>query len=144
LAGFSLQENQDKPGTSRMNILLVDDNEDYLEVVREILDAHGYTVLTALDGVQGCEVLASADIDLIISDIRMPRFDGLKLHAFARATEKYHQTKFIFITGLGDLYADKIVLEPGQDFLVDKRTSMADLLGLIESLFLGRKQEIVA
>lgn len=127
-----------------MNILLVDDNEDYLNVVREILDAHGYAVDTALDGVQGCEVLASTDIDLIISDIRMPRFDGLKLHAFARATEKYCRTKFIFITGLGDLYADKIVLEEGLDFLVDKRTPMEELLGLIERLGQDTEREIPA
>ena len=125
-----------------MDILLVDDNEDYLEVVRETLHSHGYTVHTALDGVQGCEVLASADIDLIISDIRMPRFDGLKLHAFARATEKYRQTKFVFITGFGELYADKIALEEGQDYLLDKRTPLEDLVGLIDSLFLGRQREI--
>jgi len=121
----------------RMHILLVDDNEDYLDVAREILECHGYTVHTALDGVEGCEVLASTDIDLIVSDIRMPRLDGLKLHAFARATEKYRQTKFIFITGFGDLYADKIALNPGEDYLIDKRTSMEDILGLIDSLCAG-------
>ena len=127
-----------------MDILLVDDNEDYLDVVRQSLECSGYTVHTATDGIQGCEALASHDIDLIISDIRMPRCDGLKLHAFARATEKYQDTKFIFITGLGDLYSDKIALQPGEDFLVDKRTSLEDLLNLIDSLFLGRDREVFA
>lgn len=125
-----------------MNILLVDDNEDYLEVVCETLVCHGYTVHTAQDGVQGCEVLADTDIDLIISDIRMPRLDGLKLHAFARATEKYRQTRFVFITGFGELYADKIALEEGKDFLVDKRTPLEDIVGLIDSFFLGRQREV--
>ena len=125
-----------------MDILLVDDNEDYLDVVRQMLELNGYTVHAALDGVQGCEALASNDIDLIISDIRMPRLDGLKLHAFARATEKYRGTKFIFITGFGDLYSDKIALQRDHDYLIDKRTSLAKLLELIESLFLGRQQEV--
>ncbi len=42
-----------------MNILLVDDNEDYLMLVREALYMSGYNVHTAHDGIEGCEVLPS-------------------------------------------------------------------------------------
>ncbi len=38
------------------------------------------------------------DIDLIVSDIKMPRFDGIKLHEFARQMERHRHTKFVFIT----------------------------------------------
>jgi CheY-like chemotaxis protein len=120
-----------------MNILLVDDNEDYLMLVREALYASGYNVHTAVDGIEGCEVLTSQEIDLIISDIRMPRFDGLKLHAFARELERYKDTKFIFISGLKDAYADAVHLNPKIDFFLDKTTSLKEIVKLVNSLIFG-------
>ncbi len=120
-----------------MNILLVDDNEDYLMLVREALYMSGYNVHTAHDGIEGCEVLASHEIDLIISDIRMPRFDGLKLHAFAREMERYRETKFIFISGLKDAYADAVHLNPKVDFFLDKTTPLKEIVRLVNSLIFG-------
>jgi len=38
-----------------MDILLVDDNEDFLVLVKQVLDQNGYTVHTAKDGMEGCE-----------------------------------------------------------------------------------------
>ena len=120
-----------------MNILLVDDNEDYLMLVREALYMNGYNVHTAHDGIEGCEVLAAQEIDLIISDIRMPRFDGLKLHAFAREMERYRDTKFIFISGLKDAYADAVDLNPKVDFFLDKTTPLKEIVRLVNSLIFG-------
>jgi DNA-binding response OmpR family regulator len=120
-----------------MNILLVDDNEDYLILVREALYMNGYNVHTAKDGIEGCEILASKDIDLIISDIRMPRFDGLKLHAFAREMERYKDTKFIFISGLKDAYTDAVTLDPKIDFFLDKTTPLKEIVRLVNSLIFG-------
>ena len=123
-----------------MQILLVEDNPEYLDVMRETLCSCGYTVHTAIDGHQGCEVLNTTDIDLIISDIRMPRFDGLKLHAFARETDRYRSTSFIFLTGLREYYADKIDLHPHLDYVVDKTTPLREILRLIDRIFFGTLQ----
>jgi CheY-like chemotaxis protein len=120
-----------------MNILLVDDNEDYLMLVREALYSSGYNIHTAHDGIEGCEVLASQEIDLIISDIRMPRFDGLKLHAFAREMERYRDTKFIFISGLRDAYTDAVDLNPKIDFFLDKTTPLKEIVKLVNTLIFG-------
>jgi CheY-like chemotaxis protein len=121
-----------------MDILLVDDNEDYLSLMKEVLDHHGYTVHTAKDGMEGCEVLTESDIDLIISDIRMPRLDGVKLHAFAREIDRYKSTKFIFISGYGDIYSQAINLDPKLDFMLDKTTPIPDMLRLVDELIFGR------
>jgi CheY-like chemotaxis protein len=121
-----------------MDILLVDDNEDYLSLMKEVLDLHGYTVHTAKDGMEGCDVLTESDIDLIISDIRMPRLDGVKLHAFAREIDRYKSTKFIFISGYGDIYSQAINLDPKLDFMLDKTTPIPDLLRLVDELIFGR------
>ena len=121
-----------------MDILLVDDNEDYLLLMKEALIANGYTVHTAADGVEGCEILAKTDIDLIISDIRMPRLDGLKLHAFAREMDKYSETKFVFISGLRDVYSDALTLDVDKDFFLDKTTALTDIIKFVDTLIFGK------
>lgn len=124
-----------------MDILLVDDNQDYLDLVKEALHQSGYQVYTAADGIEGCEVLSTKDIDLIISDIKMPRFDGIKLHAFAREMEKYRQTAFVFISGLKDVYANSLRLNPKVDFFLDKATPLREIVRLVDSLIFGRLEE---
>jgi two-component system, OmpR family, alkaline phosphatase synthesis response regulator PhoP len=121
-----------------MDILLVDDNADFLFLVKQVLDQNGYTVHTAKDGMEGCEVLTKSDIDLIISDIRMPRLDGLKMHAFAREIDRYKNTKFIFISGFRDVYSHAINIDPKLDFLLDKTTPIDVLLKLVDQLIFGR------
>jgi CheY-like chemotaxis protein len=121
-----------------MDILLVDDNEDYLFLMKQVLDENGYTVHTAKDGMEGCEVLTNSDIDLIISDIRMPRLDGVKMHAFAREIERYKRTKFIFISGFRDVCSQAINFDPKLDFLLDKTTPITDVLTLVDELIFGR------
>ncbi|MBM2846041.1 MAG: transcriptional regulator [Bacteroidetes bacterium] len=120
-----------------MDILLVDDNTDYLQLMKEALFMSGYNVHTAVDGIQGCEILASSDIDLIISDIRMPRFDGLKLHAFAREVERYKRTRFIFVSGFKDVYGDAVTLDPDLDFFFDKTTPFDEIVKFVDKLMFG-------
>jgi CheY-like chemotaxis protein len=127
-----------------MDILLVDDNADYLSLLGEILRRNGYTIHTAQDGAEGCEVLARSDIDLIISDIRMPRLDGLKLHAFAREIDRYKKTKFIFVSGFKDLYTNAITLDPKIDFSLDKMTPVHEILRLVDRLIFGESKGVWA
>jgi DNA-binding response OmpR family regulator len=120
-----------------MNILLVDDNLDYLNFMKESLFLNGYTVYTAADGSEACTLLGKPDIDLIISDIKMPTLDGIMLHSFAREIERYKKTKFIFISGYGDAYSDILDLDPEVDFFFDKTTPVAKLLKFVDSLMFG-------
>lgn len=127
-----------------MDILLVDDNADYLSLLGEILQRNGYTIHSAQDGAEGCEVLAKSDIDLIISDIRMPRLDGLRLHAFAREIDRYKKTKFIFVSGFKDLYTNAIKLDPKIDFSLDKMTPVHEILQLVDRLIFGESKGVWA
>jgi two-component system alkaline phosphatase synthesis response regulator PhoP len=121
-----------------MEILLVDDNADFLKLMKQALFANGYTVYTAEDGIEACELLTTQNIDLIISDIRMPRFDGLKLHAFARELDRHHETKFIFLSAFKDIYRDTLALNPELDYFVDKTASPDDVIGLVDKLLFGK------
>jgi CheY-like chemotaxis protein len=121
-----------------MDILLVDDNEDYLMLMKDLLYANGYSVITAANGAEACEILDSSSVDLIISDIKMPKLDGIKLHAYARELEEYRDTKFIFISGYKDVYENLMNLEPGKDFLLDKTTPATEIVKLVNDLMFGK------
>lgn len=121
-----------------MDILLVDDNTDYLNLMRDLLYSNGYNVLTATNGEEALEILESTSVDLIISDIKMPKLDGIKLHAYVRELDDYKDTKFIFISGYKDVYSDLMKLDPTKDFLLDKTTPATEVIGMVNQLFFGK------
>jgi CheY-like chemotaxis protein len=127
-----------------MNVLVVDDNFDYRHLLDLTLGHGGYKVYSAEDGLEGIAVLESTDIDLVISDIRMPRMDGIKLNAYARATPKYKNINFIFVSGFKEVYASIVVLDPKLDFFLDKTTSSDEILELVHKLLKpDRAKELV-
>jgi DNA-binding response OmpR family regulator len=120
-----------------MTILLVDDNTDYLCLLKDALTASGYDVCVGEDGIEGCETLTSTDIDLIISDIRMPRLDGIKLHSFARKSNRYKKTKFVFLSAFKDVYGSIPGLDSKLDFFLDKTTPIDAILKKVNLLLFG-------
>ena len=121
-----------------MELLLVDDNVDYLQLMKQALFENGYKVHTAEDGIEACEILTSQNIDLIISDIRMPRFDGVKLHAFAREMERHQRTRFIFLSAFKDIHRDTLQLDAELDFFLDKTAPPEEIIKLIDKLIFGK------
>jgi CheY-like chemotaxis protein len=61
------------------NILLVDDNPDGLLVRRTLLEEVGYGVCVARNGEEGLKLFESADFDVVVTDYRMPRMNGVEL-----------------------------------------------------------------
>jgi two-component system alkaline phosphatase synthesis response regulator PhoP len=57
-------------------ILVVDDDPDILEAISIILEAHGYQVVTARDGIEGLHQIKEEKPDLMILDLMMPKLDG--------------------------------------------------------------------
>ena len=62
-------------------ILLVEDNREYIDMLKTILSEHGYQVITAYNGEDGLEILKkdASSIDIIITDLHMPGISGLEL-----------------------------------------------------------------
>lgn len=121
-----------------MDILLVDDDKAYLGIVHDLLKTRGYALYTAQDGAEACNILASEEIDLIISDIKMPGIDGMKLHELARGMEKYKNTKFIFLSAHREYATTVAKLHERTDFFFDKRMPHSDLLRFIDMLLFGK------
>ncbi len=82
-------------------ILVVDDDTNILEVLHARLSAAGYSVITAADGPTALKVLAQAEVDLIISDMKMPEMSGLDL--FLEIRKQDQTIPVIFLTAYGTI-----------------------------------------
>lgn len=79
-------------------ILVVEDNEASLELVRYLLAARGHQVLTAEDGGTGLQLARTQALDLVISDLQMPNMDGYAFLAGIRADARLRGLKVIAVT----------------------------------------------
>lgn len=79
-------------------ILVVDDSVNTREIEKSILEAYGYKVDLAEDGVDAIERSRSATYDLIITDVEMPRLDGFSLTERLRKDGSYQYTPIIIVT----------------------------------------------
>ena len=70
-------------------ILIVDDEPNYQIVLSEILKDEGYEVFTANSGLAGLPIVYSTDLDLVLSDMKMPGMDGI---AFLEKIKEYNKT----------------------------------------------------
>lgn len=82
-------------------VLLVDDEELILSSLRRLLRGQSYELFLAESGARALEILQEQDIDLVISDARMPNMDGATLLTTIR--KQYPQTFRILLTGYADL-----------------------------------------
>jgi two-component system cell cycle sensor histidine kinase/response regulator CckA len=92
--------------SKKATILVVDDEDSALQLVQEALEAVGYRVFTARDGVEAWRALESGavkGISLLLTDLVMPNMDGMELAR--KATRAYPDLRILFMSG----YADDIV-----------------------------------
>ena len=85
------------------HILIVDDSKTVRNLVAFILKAEGFKVTTAEDGLDGLEKLyAMESVDLILSDINMPRMDGFTFIAHVREQDIYKDIPIIILSTEGE------------------------------------------
>ncbi|MGE0484015.1 MAG: HD domain-containing phosphohydrolase [Gammaproteobacteria bacterium] len=85
----------------RGTILCVDDERNILNALNRLLRRAGHTILTAESGAEGLELLAAHDVDIVISDMRMPQMNGDEL--LRHVAERSPDTVRILLTGFSDL-----------------------------------------
>ncbi|MGB0386069.1 MAG: response regulator transcription factor [Ardenticatenaceae bacterium] len=83
---------------SNLPILIVDDQSQLLLSIQMTLEAYGFDVLTANDGLEGLEILQSKPVGLILADIAMPRMNGYQLFERVRENPDWLGIPFIFLT----------------------------------------------
>src|SRR5258705_8211000 len=81
------------------SVLVVDDEASIRHVLSLVLSEHGYEVRTVADGEEALRELAARPYDVVISDVRMPKVDGMKL--LATALEKWPDLTFLVMSAYG-------------------------------------------
>lgn len=112
------QQLNDEDG--RQSVLVVDDSVTVREIQRKILENKGYKVTVAVDGMDGWNVARASSFDLIVSDIDMPRMDGIRLLEMLRKSPLHEQTP-VMIVSYKDREEDRVRgLAAGADHYLTK------------------------
>ena len=120
---------------SRRHVLVVDDSVMTRTLERTILEAAGYSVMVATDGVQALELLNDHQIDIIVSDVEMPRMDGLALTSAVRQDERWPHLPIVLVTSLDSREQVERGAAAGADaYIVKGRFDQNDLLNTIGRL----------
>lgn len=131
------QDDQFIPAEAKAKVLVIDDNREILELIREIL-SDKYRVLTAGDGNQGLEVLKKEVPDLVITDIMMPGTDGIEL---TRQIKQNQHTMYIplVILSAKNTNEEKVEgLESGADAYIPKPFNTNYLRAVVDRLLESR------
>jgi len=119
---------------AKEHILVVDDEEDILELVRYNLVREGYQVQGALSGEEALKKVAKESFDLIVLDLMLPGIDGLEVAKQLRNDTKNQQTPIVMLTAKGE-EADVVTgLELGADDYVTKPFSPRILIARIRAV----------
>ena len=115
-------------------ILIVDDNDHVLKLLRISLEKAGYTVDQASNGDEGLERAKAFLPDLIISDVMMPMTDGIEFCWMVRDNSPILMVPFIFLTSLEDQDMEIRGFRAGADEYLIKPVDRAVLLEKVETL----------
>lgn len=126
-------------------ILIVDDIEENLYLLRVILEGNGYTVEEASNGSEALVKALAKLPDLIITDILMPVIDGFTLCRIWKADERLAMVPFIFYTATyTDPRDERLALDMGADAFIVKPTEPAEFLSMIENILVNsQKGELI-
>jgi two-component system chemotaxis sensor kinase CheA len=116
-------------------ILVVEDAFSTRELEKSILEARGYLVDTAVDGLDALERMTRSKYDLVISDIEMPRMDGFQLCRTFKENEEYKDIPVVMVTALEKEEHKRRGIEVGAAaYIVKSAFDQSNLLDTIERL----------
>ena len=115
-------------------ILIVDDESDILEILKYNLEKEGFTVETALNGLDGIEKAKKNIPDLIILDVMMPNMDGIEVCEVLRSSPGFESTLICFLTARAEDYSQIAGLDAGADDYISKPVKPRVLVSRINAM----------
>ena len=121
------------------HILLAEDDAELRELLVFVLARAGYRVTICGNGLQLLETLENTDdVDLVISDIRMPALTGLEV--LESQVDKVRRPPFICMTAFGDADTHQAARQFGAAATIDKPFDLDKLLELVNDLYLHKQE----
>ncbi len=121
---------------SKAKILVVDDSETIVALLKSLLQKEDYEVITAVDGEQGLQLAREANPNLILLDLMLPKIDGYKVCRLLKFDETKKDIPIIMLTSRGAEEDKETGKETGADAYLTKPFDNAKLLETIKT-FLG-------
>ena len=115
-----------------LRILVVDDEQDYCDVLKMILEGRGYTVETCNDGREALEHLEKNSFDIVVSDLNMPVMDGYEVLARLRSNDTTKDIKVVMVSALGGKIDIKNAMDLGADGYITKPVVVQKLYDLLD------------
>lgn len=115
-------------------VLIVDDNPQNVELLHAFLEELPVKVVTAVDGVDALEKVASHNPDLVLLDVMMPRMSGFQVCRQLKSEEKTRDIQVLMVTALNELADIEQASECGTDDFVSKPVNKFELLTRVKSL----------
>ncbi len=120
-------------GGERARVLVADDNADMREYLTDLLQAHGYEARGVADGQQALEAIGAQLPDLVISDVMMPRLDGLQMLAALRKDPRTGALPVLLLSARAGQEASIQGLLAGADDYLVKPFAAAELLARVRA-----------
>lgn len=117
----------EQPITTK-RILVIDDSLTVREVERQLLGSAGYLVDMAVDGMEGWNAIRTQEYDLVVTDIDMPRMDGIELVNVIKADRRYCKLPVIIMSYKDRAEDRKRGMEAGADYYLTKGSFHDDTL----------------
>ncbi|MGE5500146.1 MAG: response regulator, partial [Syntrophothermus sp.] len=120
---------------SEKNILVVDDSITSRMLIKDILESAGYCVYISVDGVDALTTLKTQKIDLVVSDVEMPRMTGFELTRNIRSSPALSSIPVILVTGLAKREDREEGIDAGANaYIVKSSFEQNNLLETVERL----------
>ena len=114
------------------SILVVDDNEDNANIIRDYLEARGYPITVAYNGDEAMQMFASVKPSIVLLDVMMPGRDGWQVCREMKSSPAGRDIRVIMVTALQDWMDKRQALETGADDYVEKPFELAKLAAVVE------------
>jgi len=118
-------------------ILIVEDNENNMMLVRDVLQMKGYTVLEATTGTEGVRLTLEAKPDLVLIDIQLPDIDGITVLAQIRANEAAKSIPLLAVSASVMPDEKQKIISSGFDAYITKPLNMKSFVETVEK-FIGK------
>lgn len=124
-------------------VLVVDDEEPILELLKYNLEKGGYDVKTASDGAKAVEIAKRFLPDLVLLDIMMPKMDGVETCRQIKNIPELEKTFVVFLTARSEEYSEVAAFDVGADDYITKPIKPRALMSRISALFRRDVKKIV-
>lgn len=116
-------------------VLVVDDEESILELLKYNLEKQGYDVRTAAEGQEAVDIAKKFHPDLVLLDIMMPKMDGVEACRQIRAIPELINTFIVFLTARAEEYSEIAAFDGGADDYILKPIKPRALMSRISAIF---------